>query len=180
MSDYRRPRDGKIFFFTVVTHMRQPILCLDESVKALEETILEVRQKRPFEIKAWVILPDHLHAIWELPDGDSDYSIRWALIKKEFTKKLKGRLKTPEPSRSRISRREATVWQRRFWEHMIRDGSDFRNHMDYIHYNPVKHGLVRSPGDWIHSSFQEYVDDGIYNADWGADAFEFAAGTGAE
>lgn len=180
MSDYRRPRDGKIYFFTVVTHMRQPILCLDESVKALEETVLEVRHKRPFEIKAWVILPDHLHAIWELPDGDSDYSVRWALIKKEFTKKLKGRLKTPEPNRSRISRREATVWQRRFWEHMIRDESDFRNHVDYIHYNPVKHGLVRSPVDWVHSSFQEYVDDGIYNADWGADTLAFAAGTGAE
>lgn len=180
MPDYRRPRDGKIYFFTVVTHMRQPILCTDYSIKALEETISQVRQKRPFEIKAWVVLPEHMHTIWELPDDDTDYSVRWALIKKEFTKKTKGRFKTPEPSRSRMARNEATVWQRRFWEHKIRDDSDFRNHMDYIHYNPVKHGLVSAPGDWKHSSFKRYVDEGLYHADWGAETIVFADGIGAE
>jgi len=179
MSDYRRPRDGKTYFFTVVTHMRQPILCFDYSIKTLEEMILAVRRDRPFDVKAWVILPDHIHAIWELPDGDSDYSVRWALIKKGFTKKLNGRHKTPEPNMSRIKRREATVWQRRFWEHKIRDGSDFRAHVEYIHYNPVKHGLAHSPKDWKYSSFHKYVTEGLYTSDWGGGIIEFA-GIGAE
>jgi len=174
MSDYRRPRDGSTYFFTVVTHMRQPILCLDYSIKAIEETISEVRLNRPFEIKAWIILPDHIHAIWELPEGDSDYSVRWALIKKGFTKKLKGHHKAPEPNMSRIKRREATVWQRRFWEHKIRDDSDFRAYVEYMHYNPVKHGLAPSPKDWKHSSFHKYVAEGLYPSDWGSGVIEFA------
>lgn len=153
MSEYRRARDGRLYFFSVVTYMRQPILCQQKSITALNQMILEVQHKRPFEVKAWVILPDHLHMIWELPDGDSDYSVRWALIKKGFTKKLKKSLNTPEPNGSRINRREAAVWQRRFWEHQIRDESDYGNHMDYIHYNPVKHGLVGVPLDWKYTSF---------------------------
>lgn len=180
MSNYRRSREGNTYFFTVVTYMRQPILCLEDSIKALEESILEVQQYKPFIIKAWVILPDHLHAIWELPDGDSDYSIRWALIKKGSSKRLKGRLNnTPEPNRSRIRHREATVWQRRFWEHRIRDESDFAGHVDYIHYNPAKHGLVNSPKEWKLSSFQRYVDEGLYPSDWSGGIIDFD-GIGAE
>lgn len=180
MSEYRRSRDGRFYFFTVVTHMRLPILCLQDSIKALNEMFSEVQHNMPFEIKAWAILPDHMHLIWELPVGDSDYSTRWALVKKGFTKKTKGRLKTPEPCISRVKRREAAVWQRRFWEHQIRDESDYCNHVDYIHYNPVKHGLVCSPRDWVHSSFKKYVDEGLYSADWGGRAIELAVGIGAE
>ncbi|MBI5454568.1 MAG: transposase [Deltaproteobacteria bacterium] len=179
MPDYRRSRDGRVYFFTVVTYMRQPVLCLDDSISALAETTLEVQQDRPFEIKAWVILPDHLHAIWELPEGDADYSARWSLIKKGFTKRFKGRQETAALSRSRIKRREAGVWQRRFWEHQVRDEPDFRSHVEYIHYNPVKHGLVRSPGEWKHSSFRRFVDEGLYLADWGGGVVGFE-GIGAE
>ena len=179
MPDYGRSRDGRTYFFTVVAYMRQPILCLGDSMKALEETTMEVQQDRPFEIKAWVILPDHLHAIWELPDGDSDYSTRWSLIKKGFTKKLKGRHETPALNGSRIKRREGGVWQRRFWEHQVRDEPDFRGHVEYIHYNPVKHGLVHSPREWKYSSFHKFVDEGLYPGDWGGDVVEFD-GIGAE
>lgn len=180
MSEYRRSRDGSLYFFTVVTHKRQPILCLQDSIRALKEIISEVQRERPFEIKAWTILPDHLHMIWELPFGDSDYSTKWSLIKKGFTKKTRGCLKTLEPGISRLKRREAAVWQRRFWEHQIRDEADLCNHEDYIHYNPVKHGLVCSPRDWAFSSFKKYVDEGLYSADWGGKAIEFAADIGAE
>lgn len=140
---------------------------MDDSRTALRQAIREVREERPFEAKAWVLLPDHLHCIWELPEGDFDYSVRWALIKKGFTKRMKNRLKTPLPGRSRIRHREAAIWQRRFWEHQIRDVTDFRIHCDYIHYNPVKHGLTASPKDWKYSTFQRYVEDGLYPADWG-------------
>lgn len=172
MSNYKRARDGCTYFFTVVTYGRQPILCLDDSRMALRQAIREVREKRPFEAKAWVLLPDHLHCIWELPEGDFDYSVRWAMIKKGFTKRMKGRLKTPLPGQSRIKRREATIWQRRFWEHRIRDEADFRMHCDYIHYNHVKHGLAASPKDWRYSTFQKYVEDGLYSADWGGSIAE--------
>ncbi|WKZ31880.1 MAG: transposase [Thermodesulfobacteriota bacterium] len=179
MSDYRRARGGSTYFFTVVTYMRQPILCLDYSLKAFEETTREVRRDRPFELKAWVVLPDHIHAIWELPDGDSDFSTRWALIKKGFTKKVSGSLKTPHPDSSRIKRREGTVWQRRFWEHKIRDDADLSAHVEYIHYNPVKHGLASAPREWVYSSFREYVEKRLYAPDWGGGVVE-CAGIGAE
>ncbi len=173
MSNYKRARDGCSYFFTVVTYGRQAILCLDESRTALRPAIREVREEKPLEVKAWVLLPDHLHCIWELPEGDFDYSVRWALIKKGFTKRVKGSLVTPPPCQSRIRHREATVWQRRFWEHRIRDEADFRMHCDYIHYNSVKHGLAASPKDWKYSTFQRYVEDGLYPADWGGGVVDF-------
>lgn len=167
MSNYRRARCGSTYFFTLVTYKRQPILCLPESIKVLKDTVRKVQQARPFDINAWVLLPDHLHCVWELPEGDSNYSVRWALIKKTFTKGIQGLIETPLPSNSRLKHREATVWQRRFWEHRIRDEADMRRHSDYIHYNPVKHGLVDSPKDWEHSTFHRYVEAGIYPEDWG-------------
>lgn len=173
MTDYRRSRDGRAYFFTVVTYMRQPILCLADSIGALEEATLEVQRDKPFGIKAWVVLPDHLHTVWELPEGDSDYSTRWSLIKKGFTRRVKGRHEAPALSTSRIKRREAAVWQRRFWEHQIRDKADYRGHVEYIHYNPVRHGLVHSPGDWEYSSFHKFVEEGLYPADWGGEVIEF-------
>ncbi|HLE18900.1 MAG TPA: transposase [Syntrophales bacterium] len=170
MSDYIRSRSGSTYFFTVVTYKRQPILCLDESRAALREAIKDVREERPYEVKAWVLLPDHLHCIWELPEGDADYSIRWALVKKGFTKRVKGRIETPLPNQSRLRRRESAVWQRRFWEHRIRDEADLLKHCDYIHYNPVKHGLAASPKDWKYSTFHRYVEEGLYPEDWGGGA----------
>ena len=167
MSNYRRLREGSVYFFTVVTYKRQPILCLDESRKALRGVLREIRDRYPFEIKAWVLLPDHLHCIWELPERDFDYSLRWALIKKGFTKRIKGRLSTAKPTDSRVRRGEAAVWQRRFWEHRIRDERDLVAHCDYIHYNPVKHGLAASARDWEYSTFHRYVKDGIYTEAWG-------------
>lgn len=172
MPDYRRARCGSTYFFTVVTYKRLPILCKDESRTALGEAIREVRAERPFEAKAWVLLPDHLHCIWELPEGDTDYSVRWALIKKGFTRRMKGRLEIPKPSLSRIRRREATVWQRRFWEHQIRDEADFSAHCDYIHYNPVRHGLTNSAKNWKYSTFHRYVEVGLYPEDWGGNGLE--------
>lgn len=180
MSNYIRSRGASAFFFTVVTHMRQSILCLDDSVCALEDSIAEVRKERPFETKALVVLPDHLHCIWELPEGDTDYSVRWALIKRGFTKRMKGRLKTPQPNLSRTRHREATIWQRRFWEHVIRDEDDFRAHFDYIHYNPVKHGLVTSPREWAYSTFNHFLESGIYTEDWGSEAVGFNEEVGRE
>lgn len=155
-----------------MTYARQPILCLDESRAALREAIKDVREERPYEVKAWVLLPDHLHCIWELPEDDADYSIRWALVKKGFTKRVKGRIETPEPNQSHLRRRESTVWQRRFWEHQIRDEADFRIHCDYIHYNPVRHGLTDSPKDWKYSTFHRYVEAGLYPEDWGVKGLE--------
>ena len=133
MPNYRRAREGHTYFFTVVTFQRGPILCLERSRSVLRESIDKVRTSYPFSIEAWVLLPDHMHCIWRLPEGDSDYSIRWALIKKEFTNRAKTWLSLPDPTASRKKHREAMVWQRRFWEHMITDERDFSVHCDYIH-----------------------------------------------
>ncbi|MEK6531494.1 MAG: transposase [Deltaproteobacteria bacterium] len=166
MSNYRRVRNGSVYFFTVVTYKRQPVLCLNDSRTALRQSIKTAKEKMPFEIKAWVLLPDHLHCIWELPERNSDYSKRWALIKREFTKRMKGRLKTPSPGPSRIRSGEATIWQRRFGEHMIKDDLDFTRHAEYIHYNPVRHGLAALPKDWKLSSFHKFAAQGLYPENW--------------
>lgn len=126
-----------------------------------------------------MLLPDHLHCVWELPEGQLDYSVRWALIKKGFTKRIKGHIETPLPNLSRIKHRESAVWQRRFWEHQIRDEADFRRHCDYIHYNPVKHGLADSPKAWKYSTFYRYVKEGLYPEDWGGAGADLS-GVGSE
>jgi len=169
MSNYRRAREGNTYFFTLVTFQRQPILCLDGSRRLLREAIDAVRKTDPFEPLAWVLLPDHMHCIWRLPDGDFDYSRRWGIIKSAFTRGAKGWLQTPKACDSRRKHREGTVWQRRFWEHMIRDEPDFAAHCDYIHFNPVKHGLVLAPKDWPYSTFHRAVQQGLYPSDWGAE-----------
>lgn len=115
-----------------------------------------------------MLLPDHLHCIWELPEGDVNYSMRWGLIKKEFTKRIKGMVGTAHPTESRIKHRESVVWQRRFWEHKIRDERDYQTHCDYIHYNPVKHGFVSAPVGWEYSTFHRYLKDGVYSEEWGS------------
>ena len=162
MPNYRRTRaGGATYFFTVVTYQRRPLLCLDENRSILKDVIAEVANKYPFIVDAWVLLPDHMHCIWTMPGADGDYSIRWALIKREFTKRER---MTPE---SGMRCREKALWQQRFWEHQIRDEGDYKIHMDYIHFNPVKHGLAKSPRDWPHSTFHKCVRQGLYKADWG-------------
>ena len=131
------------------------------------------------------MLPDHLHCIWKLPKGDTDYSMRWGLIKKEFTKHARNVVEklvgTAHPTDSQKRHKESTIWQRRFWEHQISDQKDFNAHAEYIHYNPVKHGLVTAPKYWEYSSFGRYVRDGIYDRDWGGErAITFGDGIGME
>lgn len=165
MLNYRRARVGNTYFFTVVTHRRRSFLCDDRPRTALRTAITETRGLHPFVIEAWVLLPDHLHCLWRLPEGDTDYSIRWALIQKGFTKRVNDWLDLPALSASRKKHRESSVWQRRFWEHTIRDGRDFAAHCDYVHYNPVKHGLAISPKDWLWSTFHRFVEKGLYPKD---------------
>ncbi len=163
---YRRARiEGGCYFFTVVTHQRQPLLTLPENITRLRETFRRERSRHPFEIEAIVILPDHLHALWRLPQGDSDYSGRWNRIKRYFSIGCLG-VEGPA-SASRLRKRERPVWQRRFWEHVIRDETDWRRHMDYIHYNPVKHGYCEAVKAWPYSSFMHWVRKGGYPVDWG-------------
>jgi len=176
MSSYIRSKEGATYFFTVVTYKRQPIFNIDKSIEIFNEVVADVQQRYSFEIKAAAIMPDHIHAIWELPYGDSKYSMRWGLIKKEFTKRIRPFVPLSPITKSRSDRREGNIWQRRFWEHTIRDDRDYEAHVDYIHYNPVKHGLVDDPKDWAHSTFQRYLEDGIYTDGWGRDELEFSDG----
>ena len=165
---YRRAKSpGSSYFFTVVTYNRRPILCKAENIQILRDSFREVKQKHPFIIDAIVVLPNHLHCIWTLPKADADFSTRWRLIKSWFSRRCQ--IKYPEKiSASRQNKGEKAIWQRRFWEHLIRDQQDFENHVDYIHYNPVHHGLVLSPKDWQYSSFHKYVRDGVYDCNWGS------------
>ena len=154
---YRRARTlGATYFFTVVTYNRQPLFNHPETVQLLRQSFHIVKQQHPFDIEAIVVLPDHLHCMWSLPAGDADFSTRWRLIKSHFTRSC------PEPykrarSLSRRHKQEQAVWQRRFWEHQIRDEKDFVRHVDYIHINPVSHGLVKAPIEWPYSSFHRLV-----------------------
>jgi putative transposase len=167
--NYRRAIvPGGTFFFTVVTYYRQKLFDSNENIDLLREAFRFVMQNHPFKIVAIVVLPDHIHCIWTLPEDDGDYPTRWRLIKNHFSHHF-----TLEPeftlSNSQKSKGEKAIWQRRYWEHLIRDEDDLRKHVEYIHYNPVKHGLVKSPVDWLYSSFHQYVRQGLYSADWGAD-----------
>jgi len=137
-----------------------------------------VGQSRPFKIDAAVILPDHLHCIWTLPTDDSDFSTRWRLIKTWFTKHCEPLLRGI-PEHAQLARGRQRIWQQRYWEHQLRDERDFIRHVEYIHYNPVKHGLACSANDWPHSSFKHYVKNGLYPSDWGAEKDNFS-GIGSE
>jgi putative transposase len=169
MPRYLRPRTaGSTYFFTVVTYERRKILTQDIGRQLLSKAFSEVKTQYPFALEAWVLLPDHLHAIWTLPAGDMDYSKRWGLIKAKFSKEGKAFFHEDQAvNSSRIRRRETHIWQRRFWEHAIRDDADYGRHVDYIHYNPVKHGMVDRVGDWPHSSFHRFVREGLYFENWG-------------
>jgi len=167
MPNYRRMWvPGGTYFFTVNLLERRHTLLTDR-VDALRGAFAAARMARPFEIIAIVILPDHLHCIWRLPPGDDDHATRWRQIKTAFVKCV------PCGERRSIRRRakaERGIWQRRYWEHLIRDERDLRNHIDYIHFNPVKHGWAQRPRDWPHSSFHRFVREGVLPADWAGSA----------
>jgi putative transposase len=134
----------------------------------LRSVIRDVRAVKPFDIDAMVVLPEHLHFIWTLPEEDGDYSKRWGIIKSEFTKRLRnGHGGISAQNASRLKRHEGDNWQRRFWEHQIQDDHDYQAHCDYIHCNPVKHGLVNAPKAWRYSSFHRFAQNGFYDKDWG-------------
>ena len=170
--DYRTPmryrrhyQTGGCYFFTVVTAGRRPWLRHEKHVGLLREAFAHVRARHPFAIDAIVVLPDHLHALWTMPETDANYSLRWRLIKTYVSKRLD------------VS---APAWQPRFWEHAIRDDNDYARHMDYIHYNPVKHGRAQTPADWPHSSFMSCVRRGLYMPDWGRVSPDIPVGIGHE
>jgi len=163
MVVYRRNRvEGGTYFFTVTLRDRQTSL-LTKHVGLLRESVRKTRRARPFIIDAWVVLPEHMHAIWTLPTGDADYSTRWRSIKANFSHELG---KVLENSKC-TAKGEYGFWQRRFWEHTIRDEEDYVRHVDYLHYNPVKHGYVHRVTDWPYSSFHRFMANKTYPSDWG-------------
>ena len=167
MTNYRRNFvSGGSFFFTVNLADRRARLLI-EHVELLRAAFRYTRGRHPFAIEAIVILPDHLHTIWTLPEGDADFALRWRLIKSAFSRGLP---RGERLSASRIAKGERGVWQRRYWEHTLRDEGDFVRHVDYIHFNPVKHGHVNRVQDWPHSSFFRMVRLGIYPTDWAGHA----------
>lgn len=171
MPNYRRAKiKGGTYFFTVVTYRRRKILCAPEVRTSLRHAIREVRKILPFTIEAWVLLPDHLHCIWALPQNDAEFGKRWAMIKTKVTQDC-GQTRHRENWMTDVKQRrnESTLWQRRYWEHTIRDEEDYFNHMHYIHYNPVKHGLVKSVKDWPFSTFHRSLKAGLYEEHWGED-----------
>ncbi|MBU3915450.1 transposase [bacterium] len=152
---------GGMYFFTLVTEKRRPLLV--ENIDILRDAFRRAMKNHPFSIEAIVVLPDHLHTIWKLPPDDSDFSMRWLAIKKHFSFNLNAF----PVSESKKKKREKGIWQRRYWEHLIRDENDLQRHYDYIHYNPVKHGLESNPIDWEYSSFKKCIQQGLYPPDWG-------------
>ncbi len=166
MSNYRRSQvRGGTWFFTVTLADRRSQLLIDE-IEWLRHAYGLTQRTRPFQTLAICILPDHVHAIWTLPEGDADYAGRWSLLKSSVSRQLPATPRNP----SQLRKREKGIWQRRYWEHQIRDESDLQRHVDYIHYNPVKHGLVDRVADWPYSSFHRYVEKGLLPSDWAGSA----------
>jgi len=163
MSDYRRARvPGATYFFTVNLRDRNSDLLVRE-IDLLRATVRATKARHPFHIDAWVVLPEHMHCLWTLPAGDADFALRWQVIKFAFAK----RLPRTEPRTATLKARgERGIWQRRYWEHLIRDDADYQHHFDYIHFNPKKHGHVEQLRDWPYSSFHRAVHGGIYPLDW--------------
>jgi REP-associated tyrosine transposase len=175
MSRYRRLKiEGGIFYFTLTLADRGSDL-LVKQIERLRRAYANLEMRLPFETVAICILPDHIHALWQLPDGDADYAARWSLFKSAFSR---GLAPAPARSASKIIKREKGIWQRRYWEHAIPGDADFEHHVNYIHYNPVKHGLVTRVADWPFSSFHRYVAEGILPADWAGDASELRGSFG--
>lgn len=165
MPDYRRYRvPGGTYFFTV-NLLERRLDTLVRHVDLFREAVRQTKLERPFHIDAWVVLPDHLHCVWTLPPGDTDYSNRWKAIKIRFVRQIPA---TERRSKVRVAKGERAIWQRRFWEHTIRNEVDYARHIDYCHWNPIKHDLVQHLNDWPYSSFHRYVKLGVLPADWAA------------
>ena len=175
MTGYRRNFiTGGCFFFTVNLADRR-LRLLTEHIDELRIAFRKVRQQHPFTIEAMVVLPDHLHAVWTLPEGDANFATRWRLIKSAFSHSLPA---GEQISSSRAAKGERGIWQRRYWEHTVRDETDLERHVDYIHINPVKHGLVARVRDWPFSSFHRMVKLGVYPEDWAGVVVNENAGFG--
>jgi putative transposase len=163
VSTYRRNRvSGGCYFFTVNLRDRRSDLLIIE-IEALRNAVRATRARFPFHIDAWVVLPDHMHCLWTLPPEDFDFPARWQMIKATFSRSVPH---SDNQHASLVRKRESGVWQRRYWEHTIRDENDYAAHMDYIHFNPVKHGLAARAADWPFSTFAQCMKLGIYPADW--------------
>ena len=166
MPNYRRAFiPGGCWFFTVNLLDRRQTLLVDQ-IGFLRQAVADIRRNHPFTIDAIVILPDHIHTIWSLPSGDSDFSMRWRLIKNRFARALP---KQETLSAVRAARHERGIWQRRFWEHRIRDEADYARHVEYCYIYPVRHGYVGRVRDWPHSSFHRDVRAGTFPIDWAGD-----------
>ncbi len=168
MPQYRRARiPNSIIFITCVTYQRQPLFQNPDNIQLLRNALAQTKEERPFKIMAAVVLPDHLHFLWQLPEPDCNYSARVGRMKVLFTRAFRGDVEIPQNlSASRRKHRERDVWQRRFWERSLCDQQEINHDLDYIHYNPVKHGLVAYPHAWEYSSFSRYVAQGKYSEDW--------------
>jgi len=171
MSNFKRYKSpGSTWFFTIVTYQRRRFLCDDRVRNALRDAIGKVQTKYPFSVEAWVLLPNHFHCIWSLPVGDSNFQLRIRLLKRFVTLSCSGFLHRDSIStESRRKRKESTLWQRRYWEHQIRSEKEFKHHMDYIHYNPVKHGFCQSPIEWPYSTIHRLTKEGNYPEGWAID-----------
>jgi putative transposase len=166
MPNYHRARvPGATYFFTVNLRDRKSDLLVRE-IDLLRATVRATRARYPFHIDAWVVLPEHMHCLWTLPPGDADFARRWQVIKFAFAKRLPA---TETRTANQQRRNERGIWQRRYWEHLIRDDHDYQRHFDYIHYNPLKHGHVQRLIDWPYSSFHRAVQMGLYSNDWCGD-----------
>jgi putative transposase len=163
MQAYRRNRvPGGTYFFTVTLLDRDSDLLVRE-ISALREAVRRVRVRSPFHIDAWVVLPEHMHCVWTLPEWDTDFAGRWHRIKMAFSNAVPmGEARSPVM----VARGDRGIWQRRYWEHTIRDERDYVTHMDYTHFNPVRHGLAATPSDWPFSSFRRRVAQGLYPPGW--------------
>lgn len=164
MPNYRRAwMPGATWFFTVNLLERNGNDLLVREIERLRRCVALERSRRPFSALAWVVLPDHMHWLWRLPPGDADFATRWRRIRTDFSL---GNVRNERRSKTRVRRGERGIWQRRYWEHLIRDPDDLRRHFDYIHFNPVKHGWAATAGGWPHSSFHAWVRRGLYAPDW--------------
>ncbi|GAA5004489.1 transposase [Pseudoluteimonas lycopersici] len=173
MTQYRRSlTPGSTYFFTVNLSNRRSKL-LTSHVEVLRKAFAAVMAAHPFVIDAMVVMPDHLHAVWTMPPDDADYALRWRLIKTRFSRAMP---RTERRSVSRMAKGERGIWQRRYWEHEIRDAIDMQRHVDYIHINPVKHGYVARAADWPHSSIHRFIERGDLPCDWACDCEEITMG----
>ncbi|TAG49452.1 MAG: transposase [Betaproteobacteria bacterium] len=173
MSNYRRVFvPGGTYFFTVVMYRREPWLIEADAREALRDAIERCRATRPFTVDAWVLMPDHLHTVWTLPPSDTNYSIRWSQIKRTVSVLLANKKRGDWINDSKRAQRESTLWQRRFYEHAVRDDADFARCVDYVHSNPVKHEHATRVADWPWSTFHRYVESGVYSVDWMGDTSE--------